>query len=224
MFRLGVCTEAQYIKTGKERRFSGAQVSYTLLNLGEHPTEEQIRIFEDISFTLRTSNGTYRTTFRHRLRDVDAATTDIVCSLYPSETELLVQDRAVSHGLTSLEWARRLFQVFPNSKFEASDTLLYLVQLSLTSGGKYIFEPGGQALQYIKAPFVVGLFYRESPLLPINRLIAARAKRRLHHLSLPSGWMDSSESDGYQVSKIQCVHPEALSFGETNPRFQVKPS
>jgi hypothetical protein len=222
MLRFGICTQDQFIEAGEKRRFSGSRVSYNLLNIGENPTKEQIRMFEDISFTLRTSNGTYRTTFRNRLRDVNAATISILERLHPSDTELLLEDRAVSHGLTSLEWAQQLFQAFPHSKFEASDKLLYLIQLSLASGGKYILEPEGQPLQYIKPPFVVGLSHRESLRLPFNLLIAALAKRRLRHLLLPDGWMESLEGDGYQVSKIKCVHPEALSFSRTNPRFQLR--
>jgi hypothetical protein len=222
MLRFGICTQNQFVAVGERRRFLGSRVSYSLLNIGENPTREQIQIFEDISFTLRTSNGTYRTTFRNRLRDVDATALGIFKQLHPSDTELLVEDRAVSHGLTSMEWAQQLFRAFPNSKFEASDKLLYLIQLSLATGGKYILEPEGQPLQYIKPPFVVSLSHRESLLLPINRVIAAQARRRLRHLFLPAGWTESVGGDGYQVSKINCVHPEALSFSKANPRFQLR--
>jgi hypothetical protein len=222
MLRFGLCTQNQFIATGERRRFLGSRVSYTLLKVGENPTKEQIRIFEDISFALRTSNGTCRTTFRNRLRDVDAAAKGILERLYPSNTELLVEDRAVSHGLTSLEWAQQLFQAFPHSQFEASDKLLYLIQLSLASGGTYILEPEGQPLQYIKPPFVVSLSHKEPSLLPFNRLIAAQARRRLRHLLLPDGWMESGGGDGYQVSEIKCVHPEALAFNRTDPRFQLR--
>ncbi len=222
MLRFGICTEKQFIEVGERRRFSGSRVSYSLLNVGENPTKEQIQVFEDINFTLRTSNGTYRTSFRNRLRDVDAVAQGILERLYPRGAEFLAEDRAVSHALTSLEWAQTLFQSFPRSKFEASDRLLYLVELSLPTGEKYIFEPDGRPLQYINAPFVVSLSHKESLRLPVNRLIAARAKRRLRRLVLPSGWMESGEGKGYQVRKIKCVHPEALSFSNTDPRFQLR--
>jgi hypothetical protein len=222
MLRFGICTHNQFMKAGEQRRFSGSRVSYGLLNIGENPTREQIQIFEDISFTLSTSNGTFRTTFRNRFRDVDAATIDILKTLYPSESELIVQDRAASHGLTSLELARQIFQAFPNSKFEASDRLLYLIQLSLATDEKFIMEPEGQPLQYIRPPFVVSLAHEESLLLPINRLIAAQARRRLRQLLPPGGWMESFGGDGDQVSQINCVHPEALTFSRTNSRFELR--
>jgi hypothetical protein len=221
MLRFGICTHKQFMKAAEQRRFPGSRVSYSLLNIGENPTREQIQIFEEISFRLPTSNGTYRTTFRNRFRDVDAATIDILKTLYLSESELLVQDRAVSHGLTSLELARQIFQTFPNSKFEASDRLLYLIQLSLGTGEKFILEPEGQPLQYIRPPFVVSLAH-ESLFLPINRLIAAQARRHLRQLLPPGGWVESLGGDGYQVSQINCVHPEAITFGRSNPQFQLR--
>lgn len=223
MLRFGIWTKNQFIKAGeRRRRFSGSRVAYTLLNIGENPTSEQIQMFEDISFTLRTSDGTCRTTFRNRLRDVDAATIDILKRLYPSDSGLCFEDRAVSHGLTSLELARQVFQAFPDSSFEASDKLLYLIQLSLATGEKYILEPDGQPLQYIKPPFVVSLAHEESIRFPINRLVAAQARRRLRHLLPNDGRIESIRGDEYQINRINCVHPEVLTFISANPRFQPR--
>ena len=212
MVRFGICTQEKYLQAGDRRRFSGSRVAYNLLEVGDHPTEEQVRVFEDISFTLRTSNGTLRTTFRHRFRDVDEAAMRWIKRFYPPDTELRVQDRAASSGLTSWEWAEPLFHAFPLAEFEASDVLLYLVQLSLPTGEIYITEPDGKPLQYIRPPFVVSLDYRESWRFPVNRMIAIRAKRRLKHL------VESSR----QTAKIPLVHPEARSFSQRNPRFQFR--
>src|SRR3974390_71458 len=222
MLRFGIWTRNQFVKAGQSRRFSGSRVACTLLNLGESPTSQQIQMFEDICFTLRTSGGTCRTTFRNRLLDVDAATIPILQQLSPSDAELLVEDRAVSHGLTSVELARQVFQAFPNSRFEASDKLLYLVQLSLASGERYILEPDGQPLQYIKPPFVVSLAHEESIRFPINRLIAALARRRLRHVLPNDGRIESIRGHEYQINRINCVHPEVLTFISTNPRFQLR--
>lgn len=223
MLRFGIWTKDQFIKAGeRRRRFSGSRVAYSLLNIGENPTSEQIQMFEDISFTLRISDGTCRTTFRNRLQDVDAATIDILKRLYPSDSELCFEDRAVSHGLTSLELARPVFQAFPNSRFEASDKLLYLIQLSLATGETYILEPDGQPLQYIKPPFVVSLAYEESIRFPINRLIAAQARRRLCRLLPNGGRIESIRGDRCQITRINCVHQEALLFSSANPRFQLR--
>jgi hypothetical protein len=223
MLRFGFCTQDQYLRAGDRRRFAGSRVAYTLLDVGDHPTEEQIRVFEDISFTLRTSNGTTRTTFRRRFRDVDEASMRWIERFYPADTELRVQDRAASHGLTSWEWAEQLCRVFPRAEMEVSDALLSLIKLTLPSGESYIVEPSGKPLQYIKAPFVVSIDYPESWRYPINRLIiAARAKQRFQRLNLPNGWTEGSGTAGYRVSNIPCIHPEARSFSKKNPRFQFR--
>jgi hypothetical protein len=222
MLRFGICTPEQYRRVGEKRRFSASRVNYGLLDVGDHPTEEQIRIFEDVSFTLRTSNGTFRTTFRHRFRDVDEAALRLLRGFYPLETELRVQDRAVSHGLTSWEWAEALLPVYPRAEFEASDLLLYLLKVTLPGGETYIVEPDGKLLQYTKPPFVVSLHYRESWRFPVNRVIAARAKRKFQELNLPEGWMETPNGPRYNVRKMPFVHPEARSLAARDPRFQFR--
>jgi hypothetical protein len=197
-------------------------VSHALLDVGENPTDEQIRQFEDISFTLRTSNGTYRTTFRQRFHDVDAVAMRCMERFYPPESELLIQDRAVSNGLTSWEWAQRVFAVYPRTQFEASDILLYLVRLTLADGAMYIAEPDGHPLQYIKPPFVVSVEHREPLRYPLNHLVAAWARRRFRRLALPEGWTETSGGTGYQVKRISCMHPQALRFSREHPGFQLR--
>ena len=222
MLRFGICTRDQYRRSGKQRRLSGSRVAFHLLAVGDNPSREDIEIFEDINFTLRTSNGTCRTTFRNRLTDVDAATIKILEQLYPRNSNLLIEDRAVSHGLTSIEFAQQLFSVFSNACFEASDRLLHLVQLTLPSGEHYIVEPDGKPIQYINPPFVVSLAQRESRFLPVNQLIAAWAKHRLRDLPLSPAVLDSLSETRYRISTISCIHPEVVAFQKSNPRFQMR--
>jgi hypothetical protein len=222
MFRFGICTRDQYQKAGKQRRLSGSRVAFSLLEMGEHPTREEIEIFEDINFTLRTSNGTCRTTFRNRLQDLDAATIKILAPLYPRDFALGVEDRAVSHGLTSVELARQLYPAFPNARFEASDRLLHLTVVSFATGERYIVEPEGKPLQYINPPFVVSLAHNESRFLPINRCIAAWARRRLRRIPISSDSMAAPGEKYYQITTISCVHPEVTAFEEANPLFRMR--
>jgi hypothetical protein len=222
MLRFGICEPEQYVGTRDRRRYSGSRVSYTLLDVGEHPTLEQLQLFEDISFTLRTSNGTFRTTFRHRFSDVDAAAMRWITTFYSPRTELRVQDRAVSHGLTSWEWAQQLFQAYPRIEFEASDALLCLFRLSSPTGEIYIVEPDLKPLQYIKRPFVLSLQHPELWRHPLNRILAAGAKRRFERLVFPDNWMHSQNVNGYTVNKISLIHPEAMSFSKYHPAFQFR--
>jgi hypothetical protein len=230
MVKFGIITQEQFLRLSpRQRRYSGAHVAYNLLSVGEQPSPEQIRIFEDVSFTLRTSNGTFRTTFRNRFEDVDKIALQWLGKLYSPGSSFVVQDRAVSHGLTSKEFAERIFEHFPNAVFEASDLLLGLVELSV-DGEVYIAERSGTPLQYIKAPFVVPLYHPESRRYPWNRWVAGKARRRLGHLNLPTGWSATQNTKpqrilaphgaDLQVRYIPCIHPEAVALTRKNPNFQ----
>jgi len=230
MVKFGIITQEQYLRLGeRQRRFSGAHVAYNLLSVGEHPSPEQIRMFEDVSFTLRTSNGTFRTTFRNRFEDVDRVALRWMGTLYPPGSSVLVQDRAVSHGLTSKEFAERIFEHFPSAAFEASDLLLGLVELSV-DGEVYIAEHSGTPLQYIKPPYVVPLYHQESLRYLWNRWVARKARRRFDSLELPAGWSATQSlqpqaiptQDGrvVRVRYIPYIHPEAVALSRTNPNFR----
>jgi len=230
MVKFGIITQEQYLRLDqRQRRYSGAHVAYNLLSVGEQPSAEQIRVFEDVSFTLRTSNGTFRTTFRNRFEDVDRVALRWIGAFHASGSAILVQDRAVSHGLTSKEFAERIFECFPSAVFEASDLLLGLVELSV-GGEVYIAERSGTPLQYIKAPFVVPLYHQESWRYPWNRWVAGRARRRFDRLKLPSDWsttqstqsqqIPSQNGPGLGVRYIPYIHPEALALTRRNPNFR----
>jgi hypothetical protein len=219
MLKFGILTPEQFLALGDERWRSVPRVSYNLLDVGDHPTADQIQIFEDISFSLRTSNGTFRTTFRHRFQGVDIAVLRWMQQSYAPDASLRVQDRAVSHGLTTAEWAAGIFTAFPNAHVEGSDLLFHLIELRLDTGEIYIVEPNGTPLQYIKAPFVVQLHHRDSWRYPVNRWVAAHARHRFENLPLPAGWMETSGGPGFSVRRIPYIHPEARALTQEYPNL-----
>lgn len=218
MFRFGICTEQQYRLAAS--RSDRSNIAYTLLRFDDRPTEEQVRIFEDIHLKMRTSNGTNRTSFARRFEDLDAAALDWLQRLFRADTELRIQDRAASHCLTSWEFAQRIFRVFPKASFEASDRVLHILELPVSSSETYILEPDGQPLQYIRPPIVVSLSEREARRYPLNRLIARWAAWRLKHLNPPSGSQAGAES-GLAARKLSCVHPVAARAAASDRRFEV---
>jgi hypothetical protein len=220
MLGLGIHTREQYDRMGASRRLAGPEVAYNLLKVGDHPSPEDIRAFEDLSVTLRTSNGTFRTTFRNRFEDVDIVCLRLMSQSFPSEFAIRIEDRAVSHGLTSCEWAKRLLPVFPAATIEASDLMLQLLELSLERGEIFITELDGTPLQYIKPPFVVSVLHAESWRNPMRRLIAVHAKKRFSRLSLPKDWMEKPHGSGYRVVPIPYIHPEAAALARTDSRFR----
>ncbi len=208
---LGIHDRAVYSRMGQERRYSGPRVAYTLLRVGEKPTDEDIRIFEDICFTLRLSNGTWRTTFRDRFNDVDEASLRVMKEAFAPNTPLRIEDRAVSSALTSAQWAKRIFEAFPRAEFEASDLLTQLLEVPIRAGESYVTEPDGTPIQYISPHFVVGLAHPESWRNPLLRLVAARARSRFGR---PDG--------NVGAQPISCVHPEAQVLARVNPNFRIR--
>lgn len=154
--------------------------------------------------------------------DVDETALRLMQRQYRPGDELIIQDRAASNCLTSTEWAEQVLAVFSRAYFEASDRLLYLFRISLPRGGTYFVEPGGPPLQYVKPPFAICLYPREPYRFPLNQLIAVLAKRLFLKLSLPENLANSAKSAKYQIDKISCVHPEARSFIQRDPRFTVR--
>lgn len=222
MFGLGIYTQEQYMRMGSERRFSGPSVAYNLLRVGDNPSEAEVRVFEDISVTLRTSNGTFRTSFRNRFQDVDAASIVLLKRFFPLDSALRVEDRAVSHGLTSCEWAKGLLPVFPGAEVEASDLVLQLLELSTDGGEVFITEADGTPLQSIKPPFVLSLHHPESWRNPLRRWAAARARKRFDALRLPNGWVEQQQGLGYRVRSIPYIHPEAAALARSDARFTFR--
>jgi hypothetical protein len=218
---LGVLTTEEYRKLGQERRLLGPRVAYNLLDVGSSPSREDVEVFEDICFTLRLSNGTYRTSFRNRFQDVNALVDQVLAELFDADQPLMIQDRAVSHALTSLEWAQAILARFPAAQVEASDLTLHLLEVTAADGTRYITEPDGTFLQAILPPFVVSLYHPEALRYPLHRLVASRAKKRLAALQLPKGWAQQNAPKGVQVKKISLVHPEARAFAEQDGRFSV---
>ena len=211
MVRFGIWTEEQYRKQGADRRYSAARVAFNLSCLPEHPDPEQVRMFEDISFTLQTTNGIFRTTFRNRFADVNEAAGQWLESRYPSQTAIRAEDRAVSHALTSAEWLLDLRKRFPACHLAASDILLELFELRTPSGEVFIVEPSGEPLQYIRPPFVVPLKNKESIRYPVNHLVAAWGRRSFARLKLQPGFLNRPPA-GFSVRPISCVHPEARAL------------
>src|SRR5580692_8459381 len=220
MLRFGIYTEQQYRRAGPHRRELGAQVAYNLLDVGDDPSDERVAMFEDLCFRLRTSNGTFRTSFPRRFVDLDVAVSRWMSEVFVPEAPIRIQDRAASHCLTSHDWAQRIFAAYSRAEFEASDLILYLYELSLPSGETYIVEPGGEPLQYIRPPFVLSVRHREPRRYPLNLWLGARARRRFARLGLPERWQQSESGPGYRVRRLSCVHPRAAALAARDPRFR----
>lgn len=221
LLQFGILTPDQYDRATERRRLCGSGVSFNLLEVSDHPTRAEIIRFEEISYSLRTSNGTTRTTFRNRMADVDEVATRLMQQHYRADDELFIQDRAASNCVTSAEWAKRILPFFPRTHFEASDSLLYLFRMSLSRDRTYFVEPGGMPLQYVSPPFAVCLNPREPYRYLLNHFIAGFAKLAFRRLSRTLNFEGSTGNNKYRVDQISCVHPEARILCLAEPGFTI---
>jgi hypothetical protein len=197
-----------------------------LLDAPDDAGPAAIRIFEAISCTLRTSNGTYRTTYPHRFKDLDLAASLQIRRVLGPDASFQIEDRAASNCLTSAEWAGELFPYFRNVRLTASDLLIFLVEAELPSGEIFILEPGGEPLQYIRPPLVLPLATPESRWFLANRLLIRHARGKLRGLRIPREWIDGPDAKEFlappwRLRRIPFTHPQARSLALSDPRFRI---
>lgn len=234
MLQYGICTLDRFRPPprGALRRLRNVlrphRVSLRLLRTGMPPSPREIAVFEHLILELRTSNGTYRTTYRGRFADVDPVVNALLLERYGRDAAVAVHDWAASSCLTSAEWARSLFAVLPRASLTASDLVLFLVEIALPSGEVFIVEPHGHPLQYVRPPFVIRLDPPEPLLFPINRILGRRAAARLAALNvaIPEAWLASDDEElllpGAQLRKVAITHLDARELAAADPRFRIR--
>ncbi len=214
-------------------KLSRTQVSLHLLRTLTDTSEDDVALFEQLVAHLRLPSGVFRTTYRERFRDLDPVVNTLLFQAFPSGTELRVGDWAASSCLTSCEWVETLFPLFPKLRFEASDIILYLAEYENTvSHERFVFEPDGSPLQYIRPPFVVRMDSPEDWIFPVNRWLYFHAKRRWHACAplckTPDGWANHPFRDepveriGYALRKLPLIHPQALELMRKDFRFTIR--
>jgi hypothetical protein len=229
MLKLGICTVTH--DTPAQRWWRRGLVAANMLTANPPASAEELDRFERIMMQLRLSNGTVRTTVHNRLAAVDEKVGSILPSVFPVNTPLLVEDWAVSSGITAAEWFRSLQRIYPDVTFTASDRTLYLVEARRQKERDvFIVEPGGDPIQYIRAPFVVSLTEMQDPIYFINRAVQRRAMRAWGQVAedfrvppewdnLNGGWQ-TIYLDPFVLRRLPLIHPQVMQMrGE---RFRMK--
>src|SRR5436305_520497 len=212
-------------------RFAHSRVSLHLLAIPDPPTREDVALFEKLMPHVRLSSGVYRTTYRQRFRALNPVVNSLLRQSFSASQNLRVEDWAASDCLTSAEWAEELFPLFPHLEFVASDLLLFLLEVKKKrSPRRFILEPDGTPLQYVRPPFVVRLSQPEPKLFLLNWLLARNARRIWNRVrssiqlpsssSLASGKVENA--NGFEIRKLPLIHPDALGIAKRNSRFSVR--
>lgn len=238
MFKPGVSKRASFMAAPPSaavarllRRLSHTRVSLQLLAIPDEPSAEDVALFEKLMPYVQLSTGVYRTTYRQRFRTLNPMVNHRLRQSFPASQALRIEDWAASDCLTSAEWASELLALFPHLEFAASDLLLFLLEAKkIGADERYIVEPDGTPLQYVRPPFVVRLGQPEPKLFLFNWLLARRARRAWNRL-LPSLNLAASsslseraprEANGFEIRKLPLVHPEALQLAKQDSRFSIQ--
>jgi len=238
MFRPGVWTRESFFSAPPSgaiarllHRFAHTRVSLQLLAIPQTPSREDGALFEKLMPHVRLSSGVYRTTYRQRFRGLNPVVNNVLRSSFSPSQQLRVEDWAASDCLTSAEWASELFPLFPHLEFAASDLLLFLLEVKRKGRDeRFILEPDGTLLQYVRPPFVVRLGQPEPKVFLANWLLARSARnkwtRMRQSLQLPSSPTlteeTATEANGWEIRKLPLVHPEALQLARHDSRFSVR--
>jgi hypothetical protein len=194
-------------------------------------TSAQIRIFEEVMSQLRLSSGVYRTTFRGRFLEFNKFLNERIAAQFDKAAPLRIEDWAASDCLTSSEWAASVLPLFPAATLTASDLTLFLIDANLPDGSSYVVEVSGEALQYIKPPFVIRMNPSEPSLLLVNSFLEKRARAQLQTLQpswkIPDQWLFSEDAAPYEQKpyifrKIPVTHPDARALTQNCPRFAIR--
>src|SRR5215467_11446881 len=98
MLRFGIfdLNEFQTVPPGasalRRKAIHSRRVSLQLLRTGLPASPRELTVFETLMTGLRLSGGVYRTTYRERFRDLDAAVNRILAARYAADAPLVVHD------------------------------------------------------------------------------------------------------------------------------------
>jgi hypothetical protein len=173
--------------------------------------EQERRFFSK----LRLQNGTWKTTYRHRLDDLN----DLVAGLLPEGRELELMDVAVSSGISTAEWSEQLKARGIPHRILAGDLLVggrlttfggWFALVSDESGREpLLLEVGNLSLPLRSERRLVK---GSRPLLvPLLRLLAAARSRPVFLVS----------AEARQAPAIEVVRDDVLEGGRFEARFDV---
>jgi hypothetical protein len=173
--------------------------------------EQERRFFSK----LRLPNGTWKTTYRHRLDDLN----ELVFGLLPEGRELELMDVAISSGVSTAEWSEQLKGRGVPHRILAGDLVVggrlttvgnWFALVSDESGREpLLVEVGGLSLPLRSARrFVRGA---RSLLVPLLRALTSARSRPVFLVS----------AEARQAPEIEVVRDDVMEGGRFGGRFDV---
>jgi hypothetical protein len=231
VLKIGIYEAVQ--DTPAQRIWRRGLMSAGLLGATDPATASDDR-FERLMPHLRLSNGVARTTTRGRFAELDKTIGECLRTIFPPRSStLLVEDWAVSSGITAAEWFTHLLADYPRLKFTASDSVLFLIEAARPEeGDRYILESDGTPIQYVRPPFVVSLTERQHWFYIVNRRLQQQALRTWNdglaaRFRMPGDWGGAVDETAGVVSsapfvlrKLPLLHPAVQRL--RSEQFQIR--
>ena len=123
-----------------DRRKSAVAPAFLIYGPGAKPTPELEREF---FAGMRLPNGTFKTTYDHRLDDLNAE----INRHLPRDRSLRAKDVAVSSGISTVEWCDELSQAGIGFKMTATDILVRARLLDVRGDLRVLVDRDGRTLQ-----------------------------------------------------------------------------
>jgi hypothetical protein len=232
LFEFGICRPDQYVEGSQAARaMLENRISYQLLVTSIPPSAAEIARFEGVMREIQLPGGVFRTTAPDRFREFDEFMNGVLARSFPAQAALDVHDWAASDCSASAAWFETLRHTFADVRMTASDLNLYLIEARVASGESYILDAVGEAVQYIRPPFVIRMSTPEPRFMWWNRLLRKRALARLARLrqqglpdaaTLDFAGSDEVHSPPYVFRKIPMVHPAAEMLRRSGKIFRVE--
>lgn len=208
---------------------AGPRFALTLLeDLARHFRPEDERLLSRLYDEVVVGGKVYKTTRRDRFQELDGRLVEEVVARWASVPVVDAHDVGASNAITSLDLFRKIAALRP-VRLHASDWFesLWVVE---PAGSRWtvVFDQEREPLQLIGRRFVLSPRLGEGRRHPVNRLLLARARRRL----LPAARAllgEAIEGAGAApvrrpsgvVRRLPLWHPECLRAAAREPGFTL---
>lgn len=160
--------------------------------------------------------GAYKRTYSHRFEIFDKEICDLLYQNLSSADSIKVHDVAISDGRTSVDFFRKIYALFPQIRYTASD---YNPTIKILEKGrlKVALTESNQVLDITCPPFVFNSIKRDSYRhYPLNHII-----RKITERFMVAPLVKSYEKGRVRAKKIFLFAPSAINLQKNNQHFNL---
>jgi chemotaxis methyl-accepting protein methylase len=192
------------------------KISITLYDqITKEPNADEIA--ELILLLFSDERGAYKRTYQKRFEEFDKKVLTYLKTIFKENEPLSFHDVGVSDGRTALDFFEKIFLIFPNIQYTASDynPAVYVIQ---NKNYKITLSHTVKILEILFPPFVFNVIKRDSIRhYPINHLV-----RLLVQFFVAVPMVKKYKLKKIQARELMLFAPKVLNTAKTDPRFQLR--